>query len=207
MSKADIDARKVIEQMPNLSEPERQYLQTVARGEGFYGLGWGNPSKLTIETSAKFGLTGFEGKGSRNWGADQGKGTAGSFPHVDFGWRDPADPKKPWKRAGPRVWGPYVAQYAKYHTDLESATRVARILLRDNVRAALARGSLREAVFAQHANGYFELDPEKYLQAVLSNYGKIIAATGLKPLLSEHGDGGPLSEADLAPQTVGSKDS
>lgn len=194
MAQADIDARKVIDQLPGFTEAERQYLQTVARGEGFYGLGWGTPSKLTIETSQKHGLTGFEGKGSNNWGADQGQGTAGSFPHVDFGWRN-AD-GTPWKGTGPRFWKSYVGQYARYNTPLEGLTRFARILMKDNVRAALLRGSLREAVFAQKANRYFELDPEQYLTAVKRNYQKVIEALGIKPHLSEFGDGGPLSLAD-----------
>lgn len=183
---ADTDARKVIEQIPNLTEAARQYMQAVARGEGFYGLGWGTPSAQTIRLSNKMGLTGLEGKGSNNWGADQGKGSAGSFPHIDFH----ADGSM------------YVGQYASYTTPLEGATRFGRILLKPNVLDALARGSLREAVYAQHSNHYFELDPAKYLLAVLNNYNKVILNTGLRPVLSEFGDGGPLSEADAAPQTL-----
>lgn len=183
---ADATARQVIERLPGLTEAERQYLQAVARGEGFYGLGWATPSKQTQELSRKVGLTGFEGAGSRNWGAEQGQGTAGSFPHIDFH----------------RDGSMFVGQYAKYADDLSSVTRFAKILLKPNVRAALVRGSLREAVFAQHANKYFELDPEKYLTAVLRNYSKIGAALQWRPVLSEHGDGGPLSEADAAPQAL-----
>lgn len=196
---ADTTARMVIEQLPNLPEYARQYMQAVARGEGFYGEGW-KPSPATIELSKKHGLTGFEGMGSNNWGADQGKGTAGSFPHVDHGWRNPDG--TPWNGKGPRKWDSYVGRYAKYSKPIEGAARFARILLKPNVLDALQRGSLREAVFAQHANRYFELDPEKYLKAVLANYQKVIANTGLKPVLSEHGDGGPLAEADAAPQTL-----
>lgn len=182
---ADTTARMVIEQIPNLPEFARQYMQAVARGEGFYGLGWATPSAQTIKLSHSKGLTGLEGAGSNNWGADQGQGTAGSFPHIDFH----ADGSL------------YVGQYARYNTALEGASRYGRILLKPNVLEALKRGSLREAVFAQHANRYFELDPEKYLQAVKANYAKVIANTGLRPVLSEYGDGGPLSEADAAPQS------
>lgn len=171
MAQADIDARKVIDQLEGVLEPERQYLQAVARGEGFYGLGWGTPSARTIELSKKVGLTGLEGKGSNNWGADQGKGTAGSFPHIDFH----ADGSM------------YVGQYAKYNTPLEGLQRFARILLKPNVREALARGSLRDAVYAQHSNRYFELHPEKYLQAVLRNYAIITEALKWTPALSEAG--------------------
>ncbi len=183
---ADSTARATIERQPNLSEAERQYAQAVFRGEGFYGLGWNTPSKQTIELSKKVGLTGLEGAGSHNWGAEQGQGTAGSFPHIDFH----------------RDGSMFVGQYAKYMTDDDGLRRVLPILLKPNVRAALARGSIREAVFAQHANHYFELDPEKYLSAVLTNYRKIGAVLNWRPVLSEHGDGGPLAEADAAPQKL-----
>lgn len=188
------EAYEVVKQLPGLTEPDRQYLVTVARGEGFFGRGWATPSKATIEVSKRFGLTGFEGTGSRNWGAEQGSGDAGSFPHIDYGWRTPDG--KPWKGTGPKVWGPYVGQYAKYTTDLTSAARFARILLKSNVREALQRGSLRDAVMAQHSNGYFELNPEKYLSAVLGNYGRNTSEIGWTPLLSELGNGGGSPNAD-----------
>lgn len=180
---ADLDAYNVVKQLPDLTEADRQYLVTVARGEGFFGRGWATPSQRTIELSKKVGLTGFEGAGSHNWGAEQGKGDLGSFPHIDFH----ADGSM------------YVGQYAKYSNDLASSARFARILLKPNVRAALARGSLREAVFAQHSNRYFELAPEKYLAAVLSNYSKATANTGWTPLLSEHGTGGVIDADPLVP--------
>lgn len=184
-AEADRQARLVIDQLPGVLEPERQYLQAVARGEGFYGLGWGNPSANTIELSRSLGLTGLEGKGSNNWGADQGQGTAGSFPHVDFGWRNPDG--TPWDGKGSRVWKAYVGQYAKYNTRLEGLTRFSRILLKDNVREALARGSLRDAVYAQKANRYFELDPDKYLSAVRRNYGILTTNLAWTPALTEEG--------------------
>jgi hypothetical protein len=63
----DANAYRTVQQVPGLTEPERQYLLAVARGEGYYGLGWraGN------------------GAGSHNWGAVQGTGSAGSFQHLD----------------------------------------------------------------------------------------------------------------------------
>lgn len=150
---ADSDAFKTVLQL-GLPDVEAQYLMPVARGEGFYGLGWGNPNATTIRLSEQFGIDPRAGEGSNNWGAEQGQGSAGSFPHVDHH----ADGT------------PYVAQYKKHKTPLEGAASLARILLKPNVKAALADGDMRAAVFAQHANHYFELDPEKYLAAVKRNY-------------------------------------
>lgn len=175
----DIDAYNIaLSAAPEMSEAERQYALTVARGESGYG-NW-KPSQKTIEISQKFGLTGFEGVGSNNWGAVQGKGSAGSFPHVDHH----ADGK------------PYVAQYQKNLTPEEGFLRTARTLYgggkrgalgAEAIKSALAKGSLREAVFAQHANGYFELNPEKYLEAVLRNYAALTGNAGLSRILTESG--------------------
>jgi hypothetical protein len=38
------------------------------------------------------------------------------------------------------------------------------------VRAAIAAGNLHDAVYAQYANGYFELAPKNYLEGVKKNY-------------------------------------
>jgi hypothetical protein len=165
---------------PQLTEKERQYVITVARGEGFYGLGWGHPNAATIAESQKYGLTGYEGQGSNNWGADQGSGSAGSFPHVDYH----ADGSS------------YVGHYAKQNTPEEGFNRMAKIILGGGkkgsagaakIKAAIDKGSLRDAVFAQHENGYFELAPEKYLSAVLKNYDILTVNTGWKRSLSEKG--------------------
>lgn len=112
-----------------------------------------------------------EGAGSHNWGAVQGIGPAGSFTHIDHH----ADGT------------PYHTQFKWYNNDSEGMSDMARILLKPNVRAAIRSGSLRKAVFAQHSNKYFELDPEKYLSAVLRNYGTLTKNLGWKPLLSENG--------------------
>jgi hypothetical protein len=154
---ADQDAFKAASSL-GLSPEATQYLVTVARGEGFYGLGWGNPSAKTIADSKAFGLTGFEGKDSKNWGADQGKGTAGSFPHVDYH----------------KDGSVYVGTYAAYKTPVDAASRMAGILLKPNVLLALSMGDLHGAVMAQHSNGYFELAPEKYYQAVAKNYQALL---------------------------------
>lgn len=163
-----------------LTEQQIQYALTVARGEGNYGRGWANPSAKTIERSKKFGLTGYEGANSNNWGAIQGKGNAGSFKHVDA-HADGTD---------------YVSDYRAYKTPEDGFLDVAKILFGGGTRKAvgatalkdaIARGNLRDAVFAQHANGYFEASPETYLKAVLTNYGKLSNAIGWPKVLSENG--------------------
>jgi hypothetical protein len=175
----DIDAYNIaVSAAPDMPEAERQYALTVARGESGYG-NW-NPSAKTIEISQQFGLTGFEGVGSNNWGAVQGSGSAGSFPHVDHH----ADGK------------PYVGKYQKNLTPEEGFLRTARVLYGGGKRGAagaqelkdaLNRGSLRDAVFAQHANGYFELNPERYLEAVTKNYEKLVTNAGLERILTPKG--------------------
>lgn len=148
---------------PELSEVERQYALTVARGEGFYGKGWKGP-----------------GVGSKNWGAVQGTGSAGSFLNIDHH----ADGTS------------YQGTFKRYNTDEEGFGDMADVLYRGGkrkavgakaIKDALARGSLRDAVFAQHANGYFELDPEKYLIAVKRNYGQLTANVEWPKLLTEKG--------------------
>ena len=163
-----------------MTEKELQYVFTVAKGEGGFGLGWGNPSARTIELSQKYGLTGYEGAGSNNWGATQGSGDAGSFPHVD----SHADGST------------YVAQYKKCSTPQKEFLDMANIILRGGkrgavgaaeIKAAINAGNLRKAVFAQHVNGYFELNPEKYLEAVVRNYQSLTGLTDWKRLLAENG--------------------
>lgn len=163
-----------------MTENEFQYTFTVAMGEGGFGEGWSHPSARTIELSQRFGLTGYEGAGSNNWGATQGSGDLGSFPHVDTH----AD------------GSPYVGYYKKWSTPEKGYLDMAGVILRggkrgatgaEAIRAALAKGKLRDAVYAQHANGYFELNPEKYLSAVMSNYNRLASGTGWKKLLGEYG--------------------
>jgi len=153
----DSNAFKTVQTLPGLTAEEQQYLLTVSRGEGFYGLGWGNPSADTIALSNQFGIDPRAGVGSNNWGAEQGQGSAGSFPHVDHHANGT----------------PYVEQYKKHGSATEGAASVAKILLKPNVREALSRGDIKAAVMAQYANGYFELNPEKYLTAVLRNYNAL----------------------------------
>ncbi len=163
-----------------MTDREVQYVLTVAKGEGHYGTGWGNPSAKTIEDSAKYGLSGKEGVGSNNWGAVQGSGNAGSFPHVDY-------------HADGTV---YKGNYKKYATPEDGFLDMARVILNGGkrgaqgaaeIKAAIAQGNLRNAVFAQHSNGYFELNPEKYLEAVLRNYNSIMAGINWPKVLAENG--------------------
>jgi len=165
-------ALAAVNQIVGLTDAEKQYVVTIGMGEGVWGSGWDNPSAKTVAESAQFGLTGHEGKDSKNWGAIQGVGSAGSFFHVDH------------HRDGTVYKGTFKA----YKTDTDAAIDVARILLKPNVKAALARGSLHDAVFAQHDNGYFELEPNAYLATVLDNYQKLTTLLGWSKLLSEKGN-------------------
>ena len=197
---ADSDAFKAVQQIPGLTPEEQQYLLTVARGEGFYGLGWGNPGENTVLLSEQLGIDPVAGVGSNNWGGIQGVGNAGSFPHIDHH----ADGT------------PYVGTFRKYKTSADGAADMARILLKPNIKAALLSGfytgavmpfnptpakvrnfelrnkfskqttsPLRAAVYTQQDNGYFELNPEEYLKAVTRNYGILTQNLKWSPLLLE----------------------
>ncbi len=182
----DVNAYAVAKRAaPGMPEAQRQYVLAVARGEGGYGLGWGNPSAATIELSKRFGLTGFEGKGSNNWGAEQGSGDAGSFKHVDTH----AD------------GSPYVGTYRRHSSPEKGFLSMANVILgggkrgavgAKEIKDAIAQGDLSAAVHAQHANGYFELDPAKYLAAVERNYLALTNATGWSALLTGAAVGGGL---------------
>jgi peptidoglycan hydrolase-like protein with peptidoglycan-binding domain len=167
---ADSDAFKAVQQLIGLTPAEEQYLLTVSRGEGFYGHGWNNPpapgSKIETQTHA-LGLSGTEGAGSNNWGAVQGSGSAGSFPHLDHH----------------KNGEPYKGIFKRYLTSVEGASDVAKVLLKPNVKAAIAARDLQGAVNAQHSNGYFELDPKLYYQAVLKNYKDLVHNLSWTPLL------------------------
>jgi hypothetical protein len=183
-----------------MNEKQVQYVVSVARGEGHYGDGWAHPSAATIAKSQKFGLTGFEGANSNNWGATQGQGDAGSFPHVDSGWMVPDANGQPtskhWQGSGPKVWGDYVANYKKWSTPEKGFLDMAKVILNGGkrgavgaaaIKAAIEKGNLHDAVFAQHANGYFELAPDSYLSAVMRNYNSIIAGVGWPKVLDQFG--------------------
>ena len=184
-SNADAAAYKVATNAApvlGLTEPELQYALAVSRGETFYSKSWGSPSDTTRKLSAKFGLRGDEGAGSNNWGAEQGQGDAGAFQHVDVHANG----------------SPYVAPYQRHSTPELGFARFAKTLYSGNkrgaagakeLRDAVARGSLADAVKAQHSNGYFELAPDKYLTAVLHNYAALAQNTGWVSALTERGFG------------------
>lgn len=129
-----------------------QYALTVARGEGYYGLGWGSGA----------------GAGSNNWGAVQGTGDAGYFEHIDHH----ADGSE------------YTTKFKKYSTPEKGFADMARILFGGGIRGsagakeitkAIKSGKLKDAVYAQRANGYYELAADKYLAAVKKNYDTLTA--------------------------------
>jgi hypothetical protein len=193
----DVNAYAVAKRAaPTMPEAELQYALAVARGEGRFGLGWGNPPKdpVALAFAKSKGLTGTEGAGSNNWGAEMGQGDAGSFKHVDFGWRNPDGTA--WNGKGPKVWLPYIGTYRRHSTPEKGFLSVAKTLFGGGKRGAVGaaalkdavkKGDLKEAVYAQHANGYFELAPSQYLTAVLRNYADLTQATGWKALLTGGG--------------------
>jgi len=197
---------------PTMPEAQRQYALAVARGEGRYGLGWSVPPRdpTALAFAQAHGLTGTEGAGSNNWGAEQGAGDAGSFPHVDFGWRNPDG--TPWNGTGPKVWLPYIGRYKRHSTPELGFLSVANTILggghrgaegAKEIQAAIAKGDLKAAVYAQHANGYFELDPAKYLDAVQRNYAALTSATGWSQLFGQVASGVGIVLGVLVPAALG----
>lgn len=160
---------------PGMPEEQLQYALTVARGEGYYGKGWKG-----------------DGVGSNNWGAVQGTGSAGSFVTTDHHADGSA----------------YQGKFKRYSTPEEGFNDMARVLFTGGkrgatgaaeIKSALAKGSLRDAVFAQHRNGYFELAPEKYLTAVSRNYAALTGSGVFRQLLTELGGAaGGMGGAGLA---------
>jgi hypothetical protein len=179
-----------------MPEAQRQYSLAVFRGEGGYGAGWANPPRdpVALAFAQKNGLTGTEGAGSNNWGAEQGQGDAGSFKHVDFGWRNPDGTAWSSKKGGPKVWLPYIGTYRKHSTPEKGYLSAAGVLLgggkrgavgKAEIQDAIGRGDLKAAVYAQHANGYFELNPADYLKAVARNYADLTSALSWRALLGD----------------------
>jgi hypothetical protein len=92
--------------------------------------------------------------------------------------------KTHWNGKGPKVWGSYVANYKKYSTNADAFKDVAHTILSGGTRKAvgakeikdaIAKGNLKDAVYAQHANGYFELPPESYLTQVVTSLATKVA--------------------------------
>lgn len=149
-----------------LTPAEIQYVLAVARGEGYYGRGWGTKRAMSYQDTSdyqRFGLVGDEGVGSNNWGAIMGTGDAGSFRHLDHHADGTA----------------FVGTYKRYSTPEKGFADMARVILSGGtrktagaqaIRSAIAAGDVARAVSEQRANGYFELAADKYLAAVKSNY-------------------------------------
>lgn len=177
MAKTDRQAYDLVKSaLPGLSEPEAQYLLAVSRGEGFYGDGWAEG----------------RGAGSHNWGAvqagkswiDSGKPTFTTTDHHSNG-------------------SPYEGRFRVYDSDEAGARDMSTILLKPNVRAALASGNGTEAVKAQKANGYFELALPAYWTAVTRNYAALVKNAGITGALQFP----PLVRAPLPPSSGGDSSS
>lgn len=182
---AALVALDTLRSLGDLTEAEIQFVLAQSRGETGWGHGWASPSQHTIDESKQFGLTGFEGTGSFNWGAVHGTGSAGSFLHVDH-----------------RTDGkPYVTPFKKYTSDQEGARDVVDLVLKPNVRAAIARsGSIADAVQAMKDNFYFEATVGQYGAMVTNNYKALTAELGWTPLLKGAASSGavPLSQPPQA---------
>lgn len=161
MSQADKNAQKAVDEaLPDATEEERQYLLTVARGEGYYGLGWKN-----------------EGVGSHNWGAIQGTGPAGSFKYGDS-HADGSGYQGTFKRYHDDAEG-IQDMYSVLFGKPGGPNHHIKVDLSEVVKT----GSLHETVYAQHENGYYELSPDLYLTRVSQNYDKLATSLGWERLL------------------------
>lgn len=126
---------------------------------------------VSLAEGTHYGDGGFgpEGDGSNNWGSVQEPHPTeeNSFPHTDH--------DKDGK--------PYTGHFKRYPSKEAGFKDFAFTLLKPNVVEALRRGDGTAAAFAQHSNGYFELDPTKYAARVEGQYLKFIARTGEPQLL------------------------
>lgn len=149
------------------SEAELHYLLTVSRLESGHGDAW------------KEG----RGKGSNNMGAIQVTPAMVAAGVPFFETRDTHEDGTP-----------YVGRFRVYPSKQHGLLDLERVLLRPNVRAAIARGDGAAAVAAQRSNGYFEAPLARYQSAMADHYAKFLAGTGLKPELrfSSTGNGAGL---------------
>ena len=111
-----------------------------------------------------------EGIGSNNWGAVQTRNSDPnqSFKHIDHH----ADGSQ------------YTAFFKKYPDNTSGANDLIRILLKPNVKAALAAGNGDDAVASQRANGYFEAPLALYHQALRRNYEEFLKKTNEPRLIT-----------------------
>lgn len=125
--------------------------------------------------------------GTHNWGAVQGQGPAGSFVATDTHADGSA----------------YQGKFKRYNSDDEGWLDLVRILLKPNVRAALAKGDAAAACTAQRANRYFEAPLAKYQAALERNYAFWKTATGRAGALSFPLASNGLSESSGSPSSLG----
>ncbi len=160
-----------------LTPAESLYLRAVAKHETGYGDGWAAGA----------------GAGSNNMGAIiTTSPDALSFKHEDSKF-DPAEGKVV----------PYITWFAGYATPRAGFLALRDVLLKSNVKAALALADLEGAVAAQYMNGYFAglhshvtasgntANVADYLGFISSALSSIYAHTAEVPLLRPKG-GSPL---------------
>jgi len=169
---------------PGVPNAMIEYALSVARGEGGYGAAWATPSKFVQEKSKEFGLTGFEGAGSNNWGAVQGTGSAGSFKHID--------------RHHDGTW--YVGNFRKYKTPEEGFLHTFNVIFGGGLRGAKGAEAIKAAVLSgdglraveeQRKNGYFEASVSEYQTAMKRNYEKLRQSLGFSSLSFDPKDQAP----------------
>lgn len=124
------------------------------------------------------------GAGSNNWGAVQARGGQPSFDHLDHH----AD------------GSPYTGKFRTYPTPDAGFKDLAFEVLKPNVLQAAQAGNGTAAVLAMHDNGYFELDPAKYVAAVEKQYNGFLASSG-EPRLLSFPDVGNVREGAVPPGT------
>jgi hypothetical protein len=173
-------AKAVMANVPGYNESQKQYALSVARGEGFYGRGWGKTKESKLLAGPELEKNNVLAKTSNNWGAVQGKGDANppSFLTIDH------------DAAGK----PYVWHYRRYSTPEKGAADMMHILFNGGKRGAtgaaalntaLKKGDLKTAVFEQRKNGYYELAPDQYYSHMLKNYGQLTANLDWKALFDK----------------------
>ena len=71
----------------------------------------------------------------------------------------------------------YITHFKKYASREDGMDDVIRILMKNNVKAALASGNGDDAVAEQRANHYFEANLSLYRKALVRNYDAFLKAT------------------------------
>ena len=156
LANSDLTALAILNKMgPNLTQAEKHYVASVARGESFYGNGWKKPG---------------EGLGSNNWGAITTSNTdpTTSFPHIDH------------TESGKEI----IQRYKIYSSPEAGAADLIRVLLKDNVKKAINTGNGDNAVAEQKANRYFTAKAAAYKEMVRRNYEQFLKQTGEARLLT-----------------------